>query len=379
MHKTLTALAAGTFALCGLHAHAQITLDGVVNANEIGERREQIPVAWARSRPRTLARAGFGFAGLLRMYAATSSTKLYVALAGTIEAGNNNFQLYLDLPGRTGVVAGTALPDIAGNGTAFATSSTDPNKTIGGTKMDMDVDAAIALTGAGDVQAAVFSSATSAVAKSIGGGAAILTDGSPNTTSGATGTYALFGGTRVAYLASPGNITTNPGEANGGGAGSFAVEYEFSRTALGITSSASVVHLMAAYVSPDGYWSSDVIPEIPGNGNANLELQARFHGPGRHAVGHVQRGVEQPAGRRGGGGHERVSEPGAGRIHHFVPGAGGQRSRESAGVRPAGPPRQNAVQPAASRWHPRAEGANRRPGRRHLPRERASGRQNCHP
>ena len=275
MKKNLTTWAAAAFALCGLKAQAQISLDGIVSANEIGTGTAKY-VSLGAFTPAHVGTAGFGFQGLLRMYAATSSTKLYVALAGSIEPGGNNFQLYLDVPGRTGVPAGTLLPNIAGNGTAFATDPNDPNKSIGGTKMEMDVDLAIALTGGGDVQTAVFSSATTAVAKSIGGGAAILNDGTPNTTSGATGVYAPFAGTRVSYLISTPDINANPGSRNGGGAGSYAVEYEFNRASLGMANPAAVVRLMAAYVSGDAYWSSDVIPEVTGNGNNNLGFKPDF-------------------------------------------------------------------------------------------------------
>ena len=48
----------------------------------------------------------------------------------------------------------------------------------------------------------------------------------------ATGPYAPFAGTLVAYKAPLTNITDNPGSANGGGAGSYGLEYGFSRTAL---------------------------------------------------------------------------------------------------------------------------------------------------
>lgn len=274
MKKITTLALVATLAAATLSAQAQITLNGIVDANEIGAAAGKYTSLGAFT-PLHVGNDGFGFNGLLRMYAANSNSKLYIALAGSIEKGNNNFQLYMDLPGKTGVPVGTALPAIAGNGTSFATDPTDPKKRIGGTKMDLEVDAAIALTGNGDVQAAVFPSATSATAQSIGSGGAITTDGTPNTLT-ATGAYALFNTTRVAYKASPTNITDNPGNANGGGAGSYAVEYEFDRAALGLPSGASIVRVMAAYVSGDAFWSSDVIPEVTGNGNSNLGFQPDF-------------------------------------------------------------------------------------------------------
>lgn len=276
MNRILPLAAAGVLAVSALSAQAQITVDGVINANEIGTTAGKYTSLGAFT-PAHVGSAGFGLAGLLRMYGANSSNKLYVGLAGTLEASRNNFQLWMDLPGRTGVPGGTALPSIAGTSTVFGTFT---GGSIGGTKMDMDVDAAIATTGQGDVYAAVYSSATTAVAKSLGDGLAttVTNDGVVGSIGGAqtTGVYSLFAGTRLAYLAPNGDISANPGNANGGGAGSYALEYEFDRTALGLPSGASVVRLMAAYVSGDGYWSSDVIPEVPGNGNNNFGFSPDF-------------------------------------------------------------------------------------------------------
>ncbi len=153
---------------------------------------------------------------------------------------------------------------------------------IGGTKLELEADAAIATTGNMDVQAAIYT-ATTGVAKSLGDGlsATATNNGQPSTIppSSTTGVYNLFAGTRVAYLAptTPGtDITSNPGNANGGGAGAYGLEYEFNRSSLGLPSGASIVRVMAAYVSGDGFWSSDVIPEIPGNGNNNLGFAPDF-------------------------------------------------------------------------------------------------------
>ncbi|GAB3587837.1 T9SS type A sorting domain-containing protein [Hymenobacter daeguensis] len=278
MKKTLTLALITTLAGGALSARAQITLDGVVNASEIGATGGRYASLGAFTTPH-VGNAGFGNAGLLRMYGANSATKLYIALAGTIEQGGNNFQLYMDLPNRTGVPVGTGLPAIAGASTVFGTFA---GGGIGGTKLELEADAAIATTGNMDVQAAIYT-ATTGVAKSLGDGlsATATNNGQPSTIPPAstTGVYSLFAGTRVAYLAPTTpttDITSNPGSANGGGAGSYALEYEFNRASLGLPSGASIVRVMAAYVSGDAYWSSDVIPEIPGNGNNNLGFSPDF-------------------------------------------------------------------------------------------------------
>jgi hypothetical protein len=278
MNKTLTLALITTLAGGALSARAQITLDGVINASEIGATGGKYASLGAFTTPH-VSNAGFGNAGLLRLYGANSATKLYIGMAGTIEAGGNNFQLYMDLPSRTGVPVGTGLPAIAGATTVFGTFA---GGSIGGTKLELEADAAIATTGNMDVQAAIYT-ATTGVAKSLGDGlsATATNNGQPSTIppSSTTGVYSLFAGTRVAYLAptTPGtDITSNPGNANGGGAGSYGLEYEFNRSSLGLPSGASIVRVMAAYVSGDGFWSSDVIPEIPGNGNTNLGFAPDF-------------------------------------------------------------------------------------------------------
>ncbi len=280
MKKILTLAVAATLTGAALSAQAQITLDGIINANEIGTGAGKYTSLGAFTTPH-VGNAGFGFEGLLRMYGANSATKLYIGLAGSLEPSGNNFQLYIDLPNKTGVPVGTGLPVIAGSTTVFGSfvDSKGVPHSIGGTKLELEADAAIATTGTLDVQAAIYT-ATTGVAKSLGDGlsAAATSNGVPSTlpASSTTGAYSLFAGTRVAYRAPTGNITTNPGNDNGGGAGSYALEYEFNRASLGLPSGASIVHVMAAYVSPDAFWSSDVIPEIPGNGNKNLEFSPDF-------------------------------------------------------------------------------------------------------
>ncbi|RYY17829.1 MAG: T9SS type A sorting domain-containing protein [Cytophagaceae bacterium] len=264
MNKITTLALATTLATAALSAQAQITLDGVITAAEIGTggNKYQSLGAFSTAHNPATGPMGFGNAGLLRLYGANSTTKLYIGIAGSIEVGSkNNFQLYMDLPNKTGVPVGTGLPTIASSATAFGTF---PAGTIGGTKLDLEADAAIAVNGQADVMGAVYTSATTAVAKSLGGGATILTDGTPNQVYGTTGDYALFANTRLAYKASLTGISANPGNTNSGGAGSYALEYEFDRTALGLPAGASIVRVFAAYVSGDAYWSSDIIPQTTG-------------------------------------------------------------------------------------------------------------------
>ncbi|WBO85575.1 T9SS type A sorting domain-containing protein [Hymenobacter yonginensis] len=276
MKKIFTLAAAGALAATALNAQAQITLDGVMNTAEIGAANSGRYVslgAFTTPHP-----AGFGDWGLLRMYGANTASKLYVALAGTPEANGNGLQIYMDFPNKTGVTSGTALPAVTGPVAGTATTMFE-GAGITGTKMDMEVDAALALKGESLTsfipQAAVYTSNTAGTAAVLA--TTMTATGAPITIAGATGNFAMFNGSRMAYRGtSDGKITTNPGNANGGGAGSYGWEIELDRTALGLPSGASIVRLFAGYVSNTGYWSSDVIPEIAGNAAANLENSPDF-------------------------------------------------------------------------------------------------------
>ena len=137
MSRITTLALATILAVTSLSAQAQITLDGIITAAEIGSGGSKYQSLGAFSTPHnaTSGPTGFGNAGLLRLYGANSSTKLYIGIAGTIEAGGkNNFQLYLDLPNKSGVPVGTGLPSIASSTTAFGTF---PAGSIGGTKLDL--------------------------------------------------------------------------------------------------------------------------------------------------------------------------------------------------------------------------------------------------
>ena len=274
MKKIVTLALASTLATAALSARAQIKLDGIISADELGTttgKYQSLGKFTTSHTPVAGGPTGFGNAGLLQLYGAASATNLYVGIAGTLEASGNNFQLYMDLPNKSGVPVGTGLPDIAGSSTVFGTFN---NGKIGGTKLELEADAAIATTGQGDVQAAIYT-ATTGEARSLGGGAAILNDGTANPLYDTDGDYAIFKNAQVAYIRpstkdGSGTVDTglsgNPGSANGGGAGSYALEYQFDSKALGLSSGAGIVHLFVAYVSGDAYWSSDFIPESAGNG-----------------------------------------------------------------------------------------------------------------
>ena len=282
MKNLFTLAAAGMLTSAAFSAQAQITLNGVIAAAEIGTGIGKYQSLGSFTTPH-VSNGGFGNWGLLQMYAANGAAnngKLNLAVAGTLEKSGNGFQFYVDVPGVTGLSAGTVAP-------APAPAASTMFDGIAGTKFDFDVDMGIALKGdaAGNVpQVVTYTSNTTANSRELSpvvpltGGAVTM---SVTTT---VADYARFAGMRMAYKDTPsGSLVTdfpappagpggagNPGLANGGGAGSYGWEVELSRSALNLPAGGGQVKVMSVYVSGGGYFSSDVIPEIAGNGNTNI-------------------------------------------------------------------------------------------------------------
>ena len=277
MKKQLTLAAAALLATGALSAQAQITVDGTISAVEISATNYQL---LGRFTTPHVGNGGFGNWGLLSMYAANggaNNSKLYVAVAGTLEKSGNGFQLYVDRPGVAGVPMGTALPNPMGM-TMF--------DGVAGTKLEMDGDMALGIKGdaGGQIPQAVFyTSATAAVSREFSSVLPLPGTATMLPPAETIGAYAGLAGTHMSYRDTPsGSLLTdfpaagsgpgNPGNtaANPGSAGSFGWEIELSRNSLNINAGGGQVKLMGAYVSNGGYFSSDVIPEVTGNGNTNL-------------------------------------------------------------------------------------------------------------
>ena len=283
MRKLSTLAAASALVVGAMSAQAQITLNGTIAAAEIGTGNYQL---LGRFTTPHVQMGGFGNWGLLSMYASNGGAnngKLYIALAGTLEKSGNGFQVYIDRPGVAGVPVGTILPNPNGM-TMF--------DGVAGTKLELAADMALGIKGdiGGQIPQAVFyTSATASASREftpvlpLPGTAVTL---NPVQTVGA---YAALAGTRMAYRDTqsgslvtdfPGTTTTPPGPlgpgnpgntaTNPGSGGSFGWEIELTRSVLGIAAGGGQVNLMSAYAANSGFFSSDVIPEVPGNGNTNL-------------------------------------------------------------------------------------------------------------
>ena len=270
MKKLFTLAAAGVLAAVALNAQAQVAVDGVLSATEIGS---------ASAGKYTLVGKytnahGFGDWGLLSVYAANTPTKIYFFVAGTVQnvpAGDkNSFQIYIDRPGVTGASASpTALPKpTASAGTTFSNMEA---------KMDLAPDLAIGMKGNGtanqfQIDAVSYTSAIVSVDRVLTTTAGPLVGDGTALSLAATGTVTPFtalASAKIAYKNSSGaNLSTNPGynamttDPNYGGAGSYGWEIEVDRAAMGLTANGTVINIFVLQNNGDGgYLSSDFIPQ----------------------------------------------------------------------------------------------------------------------
>ena len=296
MKKMITLAAAGILAAGSLTAQAQIAVDGVLTAAEIGAANTGKYVLIGKfTSPR-----GFGDWGLLSLYAANTANKVYFFVAGTVENGNNSFQLFVDLPGVNGASASPiALP-----------APVPASSSFGGmvAKMDIAPDFALAIkgngTGAGGSagtitpQAVVYTSATAAVDRDLApdlpnsGAATIIS------TVSTAGPFVRLNGARMAYRNSAdGKILTNPGNVlpntspNYGGAGSIGWEIELDRTALGVTTGGSIGVFALQNNSGGDYLSSDFIPQSSNPPTTNGGNLANANAVDFGTIAGLQRGV----------------------------------------------------------------------------------------
>ena len=249
MKRIFTLAAASALAATALNAQAQITLDGKVDAAEIATTSTtgKYQLVSSYSGAHSVADKG-----LKALYVGTSATKLYIAVVGSYEQTGTYPAVigYLNVPGKTGVPAGTRLIGGAAGDSPLKIRPT----------MEFEVDYGIRLTFDADItKSAYFSYAdytngnAAAVPDTYQGGA--TKTGAALTASATTGPLM---GARVAYLPSTSLA------ANGNNS---AVEFEFDLAALGLTA-ASQVDMFFAYTNDGGVFTSDTFPPIAGQTTA---------------------------------------------------------------------------------------------------------------
>jgi hypothetical protein len=301
MKKIFTLAAAASLAAASLTAQAQVTVDGVLNTNELTAGNYVLLGKFTNPH-------SFGDHGLLSMYAASTATKVYIFVAGNVETNLNGFQLFMSLPSGGGVPAGTALPS-GSTGTYFAQMNVT---------MEMPTNLALALRASAkgattfSIEGATYTSATSATSKQLITSAAPFAGDGSAVTIPADAAFPALLGARVAYkntdasgnltVTPPATTTTtplNPGNINPntaagyGGAGSYGWEIELDRAALGALTPTNPKLDVFVLQNGDtgGYISGDFIPQsttpIPSTpnygsiGNSNVDFATI---PGRQAA-----------------------------------------------------------------------------------------------
>ena len=249
MQKLVTLLAAGAMSVAALSAQAQITLDGKVTAAEIAATntvgKYQLVSTYTGVHSVTDR-------GLKTLYIGTSATKLYVAVVGAF-LQDGTFPavlLYLNVPGKTGVPAGTKL---AGGAAGDSPLKIKPT-------MDFEVDYGVRVNFDKTPASGGYFSFADYSNGNVTGGVPDAYQG--NVKEGvsltASATAGPLLGARVAYTNATGVIanTDNSG-----------LEFEFDLAALGLTST-SKIDMFVAYTNDGGVFTTDTFPPILGQTTA---------------------------------------------------------------------------------------------------------------
>ncbi|MCA8829641.1 T9SS type A sorting domain-containing protein [Hymenobacter pini] len=244
MKKPFTLACLGLLTAASFSANAQIVLDGKVSATEIGTGTNRYQLASTYTGTHSVSGKG-----LQALYIGASSTKLYVMIVGSAETATDypGYVVYLNVPGKTGVAAGTQLKGGAAGDSPLKHTPT----------MDMETDYGVRATLSPSTMTDVY---YSFVDYTNGNAAPVpdsyqgsgKKDGSVSTFTATTGP---FQGARVALLKS-----TDLTAATAAGSG---VEMEFDLAAMGLTST-SQINLMVGYVKDGGAFTSDVLPQVVG-------------------------------------------------------------------------------------------------------------------
>jgi len=252
MKKTFTLPAIAALALASLSAQAQFTVDGTLSATEIGTGVGKYQLLGTYTNTHSVADRG-----LKAIYMGTTATTLNIMVVASPEKTDYNALLmYLDVPNKTGVAAGTALPGGSDNSSQFRSTPT----------LDMPVDFGFRLTVsplAGSDANAYHSKIDYTVPVNASGKAPDVYLGSTNKTGTAfTVTDAASGivGAKVSFNTSAsGSVTANT---------TTGWEIEYPLSVLGGAATNDVIRVMTAYVGDNAEFYSDVLPQIAGQTTA---------------------------------------------------------------------------------------------------------------
>ena len=250
MKKLFTLAAAGTLAAASFSAQAQITLDGKVDASEIATTYTSGKYQLVSSYTGTHSVAD---KGLKTLYVGASSTKLYIAVVGSFEqsASYPAVIAYINVPGKTGVAAGTKLIGGAAGDSPLKIRPTLDFEVDYGFRVTFDKD----ITSNGYYSFADYTTGNTTAAPDTYQGAVAKT-GAALTASATTG---AFQASRVAYMPST-SLAANTANS--------AVEFEFDLANMGLSATSPRIDMFIAYVNQDGIFTSDTFPPIAGQTTA---------------------------------------------------------------------------------------------------------------
>lgn len=192
---------------------------------------------------------GFGNHGLVRLegYVDTTLDRLNIAVVGQAENNFNGLLLFIDSSAVTGAAAGVGLP-----------AAGSPFDNVAGTTLDFEADYVLRIAHGGPT--GFINLRDYALNQTVFLGSVPTTGVGATLTSGA---YTV----EAAYL--------DAGTASAVVDQAWEVGIPFAT--LGASTDATTFRVMAAYVSGDGgFWSSDVLPQVPYNNGANLAADPNF-------------------------------------------------------------------------------------------------------
>lgn len=270
MKKFFTLPAIAALALGSFGAHAQFTVDGTLNANEVGTGtgKYQLVSTYTGAHNKTDR-------GLKALYMGTTATTLNIMVVASSEIspvptavpqeyGYNSLLLFLDAPNKTGIAAGTKLPGTNNTGND-GRESLHQRPTL-----DMQCDYALRCTTSPleDQPGAIYLSRADYTVPAIVNNADPTKNGYPEIGMGAgkkDGSVTTDTNdpakAKTAYKTSgpTGSVTTNT---------STGWEIEIPLSALGGAALGSKFNAMVAYIDDFKSFNVDVIPTIVGRTTA---------------------------------------------------------------------------------------------------------------
>ncbi|NML66337.1 T9SS type A sorting domain-containing protein [Hymenobacter sp. RP-2-7] len=252
MKNTFTLSALAALLAAGFSAQAQFTVDGTLGSSELGTGTGKYQLVGTYTGTHSVSDRG-----LKALYMGTTATTLNVLVVCTPEQASGVYThtlLYLDVPGKTGVAAGTALPGVSGNTPLTQKPTLDlPNTDYVFRITTSPLDDQ---PGAMYLSRADYTVATPVEVNmgSAGKNGTVTSDG--NDPSGATTAYKTSSSVAA-------NTTTG-------------WEFSIPLSALGGAAAGSNINVMVGYVrdSDKGFYS-DVLPQIAGQ-TTDLGLNPNF-------------------------------------------------------------------------------------------------------